>query len=134
MNRTKDRPVAERRAERDYADATEARSLAGINFILGIWLIISPWILNYFTGQAKWDQFATGIAIAVLALIRYAVPRASWASWLKGLAGIWMIIAPFVLNYSKTAAFWNEIIVGIVVAVLAFANVQSYTRTRQTTV
>ena len=134
MNRTRERAIErdrvdeERRTEHDYTDATEARSLAGINFILSIWLIISPWILTYFTGQAKWNQFATGIAIAVLALIRYAVPRASWASWLNGLAGIWMIIAPFILNYSRTAAFWNEIIVGIVVAVLAFANVQSYTR------
>lgn len=134
MRRTVDRTAEERRLERDYADATEARSLAGINFILGIWLIISPWVLNYFTGEARWDQFATGIAIAVLALIRYAMPRASWASWLAGLAGIWMIIAPFILNYTKTAAFWNEIIVGIVVAVLAFANVQSYTRYHRTTV
>ncbi len=73
MNRTRERAIErdrvdeERRTEHDYADVTEARSLAGINFILGIWLIISPWILTYFTGQAKWNQFATGIAIAVLA-------------------------------------------------------------------
>ncbi len=134
-NRVEERDAryADRRPVRpEYTDATEARSLAGINFILGIWLIISPWILNYFTTEARWDQFATGIAIAVLALIRYAIPRASWASWLAGLAGIWMIIAPFILNYTKTAAFWNEIIVGIVVAVLAFANVQTYSRYNRT--
>lgn len=134
MERRNDIYADRRPGEAELVDATEARSLAGINFILGIWLIISPWVLNYFTAQARWDQFAAGIAITVLSLIRYAMPRANWASWLNGLAGIWMIIAPFVLNYVKTASFWNEIIVGIVVAVLAFANVQSYTRYPRTTV
>jgi len=34
--------------------------------------------------------------------------------------GIWLIIAPFVLSYSGVAAaMWNDIIVGIIVAVLA---------------
>ena len=115
-----------RRADRDvvYDDNSDVRSIAGVNFILGIWLIISPWVLTYVSGQAKWNQFAFGIVVAVLALIRYAAPRAVWASWLNGLAGIWMIIAPFILNYTKTAAYWNEVIVGIVVAVLAFANMQ----------
>lgn len=112
----------------DYDEVGDARGVAGINFILGIWLIISPWVLNYVTSSATWNQFAFGIVIAVLAAIRYLAPRANWASWLNGLAGIWMIIAPFILNYVKTAAYWNEIIVGIVVAVLAFANMQTYSR------
>lgn len=42
------------------------------------------------------------------------------ASILEILAGIWLIIAPFVLNFSDTsAALWNSIIIGVVVAFLA---------------
>lgn len=116
-----------REREVGIADREDVKSVAGINFILGVWLIISPWIFSYTSGAAKWNQFAFGIAIAVLAIIRYAIPRTSWASWLNGLAGIWMIIAPFILSYDQTVAYWNEIIVGIVVAVLAFSNMRSYT-------
>lgn len=40
--------------------------------------------------------------------------------WLFVLAGIWLIIAPFVLNYSETtAALWNDIVAGIIIAVVA---------------
>jgi len=39
-------------------------------------------------------------------------------AWLGIIFGIWLIIAPFVLGYSQiTNALWNDIILGIVVAV-----------------
>lgn len=99
----------------------ETRSVAGINFILGIWLIISPWIFSYTSGSAKWNQLAFGIVVAVLAAIRYMAPSQVWASWLNLLAGIWMIIAPFILSYQRTAAYWNEVLVGIAVALLSLS-------------
>jgi hypothetical protein len=43
-----------------------------------------------------------------------------WLLWLVTLLGLWLIIAPFTLGYTATgAAMWNEIIVGIVVALCA---------------
>lgn len=125
-----------RRYDDDMAvadDSSDVRSIAGVNFLLGIWLAISPWILNYSSGAATWNQFAFGIAVIVFSAIRYLAPRASWASWLNGLSGIWMIIAPFILSYSRSVSYWNEIIVGIVLAVLAFANMQTYSRRHTTT-
>lgn len=36
------------------------------------------------------------------------------------VAGLWLIIAPFVLGYSAvTGAMWNDAIVGLIVAILA---------------
>ncbi|HET9850144.1 MAG TPA: SPW repeat protein [Candidatus Saccharimonadales bacterium] len=113
----------------DGIEARDIRSMAGINFLLGIWLIISPWILSYNTGGAKWNQFAFGIVILVLSGLRYIFPRALGASWLVALAGIWMIIAPFIIGYNSTAAYWNEVIVGIVVTILALSNMGTYGRT-----
>lgn len=41
-------------------------------------------------------------------------------SWLVALAGLWEVIAAFVLGYSaSTAALWDAIIVGIALIVLA---------------
>lgn len=43
-----------------------------------------------------------------------------WASGLNVLAGIWLIIAPWVLGFSNAqGALWNSIIVGVIVGVLA---------------
>lgn len=98
------------------------RTLSGINFILGIWLIISPWIFSYSTSQARWMSFVFGIVVLILGAIRYIAPTQSWASALNGLVGLWLIVAPFVLSYAKTSSYWNEVIVGIIVAILAFSN------------
>jgi hypothetical protein len=52
-------------------------------------------------------------------------PGGSWrddvvgASGLNIIAGIWLIIAPFVLNYSNGDPYWNDIVFGAIVVVLA---------------
>lgn len=43
-----------------------------------------------------------------------------WTSGTNLVAGIWMILAPFLLGYAAiTAAVWNDVIIGLAVAVLA---------------
>ena len=45
------------------------------------------------------------------------------ASGLNVLAGIWLIIAPFVLGYRDGDPYWNDIVFGAIVAILALARV-----------
>ncbi len=41
-------------------------------------------------------------------------------SWLNFVLGLWLIVAPFALHYWEiTTAMWNNVIVGVVVAILA---------------
>lgn len=49
--------------------------------------------------------------------------RAETMTWsgLNVLAGIWLIISPFVLGYSGRDATWNPIVFGAIVGVLALA-------------
>ena len=43
-----------------------------------------------------------------------------WISWILVLLGIWLIISPFVVGYGEAkGALWNNIIIGIIVAVLS---------------
>lgn len=116
----------------DKEDRMETRTLSGINMLLGAWLIVSPYILSYSSTTAKWNQTIFGVVILLLAVARYIMPRLELASWLAGLAGIWMIIAPFILNYSTAVAYWNEVLVGIVVAMVAFWNTTIHTRPYRT--
>jgi SPW repeat len=54
-------------------------------------------------------------------------PAADWretvatASGLNLLAGIWLIIAPFVLGYRNGDPYWNDIVFGAIVALCALA-------------
>lgn len=97
------------------------QTLSSVNGILGIWLIISPYILSY-GSTAKWDQTIIGVVVLILAAIRTAEPRQQWLSFVNGLVGLWAIIAPWALSYVATASYWNEVIVGAVVAILGFWN------------
>lgn len=40
-------------------------------------------------------------------------------SWLNVLAGIWLILAPWILNYQTTAAKANDVILGVIIGVIA---------------
>jgi len=45
---------------------------------------------------------------------------ANTLNWLIALAGVWEILAPFILGYADVStALWNAIIVGIVLIILA---------------
>lgn len=98
-----------------------ARGLGVANLVLGLWLIISPFILGYSTGAIT-NSVILGIIVAILAIIRLSAPSQSWASWLNGVAGLWLILAPFIFNFMSPAVLWNELIVGVIVAALGFWN------------
>lgn len=113
----------------ERSEVTQARSMSIITLVLGAWLIIAPYALSYDKTVAYWNEVITGVIVVILALVRLAVPRANWASWVNGLAGIWLIISPFFLAYTGAAAYWNQIIFGILVAIVAYSNVGTLQRT-----
>jgi hypothetical protein len=46
--------------------------------------------------------------------------RIYWDSGVNIFLGLWLIVAPFLLGYSDTAApLWNDIILGVAIALLA---------------
>ena len=102
--------------------SSSIRTMSIINGIFGIWLIISPYILSYDTAQAKWQQTVAGAVVLILSLVRISAPRQVWTSWVNALIGIWMIIAPYATGYKATASFWNEVIFGILIALVGISN------------
>ena len=100
------------------------KTFSWVNFFLGLWLIVAPFVLAYRDiSAALWNNIIVGIVIAVLASWRALGKesvRMTVTSWVVALLGLWTLIAPFVLRYAGNAsAMWNGVIVGIVVAILA---------------
>lgn len=98
---------------------SSAKMASGLNLLLGLWLIIAPFIFSYATAAASSNDLTIGVTIAILALIRvFKVSGTSWASWVNVALGVWLLVAPFVLRYADPAALWNDLIVGIAVICL----------------
>lgn len=94
-----------------------------VNILLGIWVVISPFVLAIHSPKALWSNVATGAMIAILAVLRSSMHRAGW-SWLNLILGIWLVISPFVLLVSG-AAMWNNVIFGIIIAASALSHTYS---------
>lgn len=120
-NRIEEREVREVRDDAAIESRSSIQSMGIINLILGAWLIVSAWFLNYNSG-AIWNQEILGIIVVILSLVRLAAPSQQWASFLNGVAGIWLIIAPFIIGFQHSVSYWNSIIVGIIIAWIAFSN------------
>jgi hypothetical protein len=99
-----------------------------VNVALGIWVIISPFVLGFAHLQAvMWNDVAVGIAVALFALSRS--PNHRGGEPLNVVLGVWLILSAFVFGVAAAVPFWNSIILGIVIALAAlFANVQSVSR------
>jgi hypothetical protein len=99
-----------------------AGGFSWLNILLAIWVIISPFVLQLSLLGALWNNVLTGIAIGILALIRTAAPRQPGWSWVNLILGIWLIISPFVLGFMAGAGIWNNVILGIIIALVALGN------------
>ena len=100
----------------------EERWSSWVNILLGIWVLISPFILTFALPRAIWNNLVTGIVVGILAIIRLSVPNQAGWSWINALLGIWLIISPFVLGFTHGSVLWNNVILGIIVAALALSN------------
>jgi hypothetical protein len=91
-----------------------------VNFLLGICLIVSPWVLSYADQTAAaWNAAVTGLAIAVVAastLLAYH----EWGERITAVLAAWLLVSPYVLGFNTMiAASWTHFVGGGLVAVLA---------------
>lgn len=97
---------------------TRVKTASGINVVAGLWLIISPFLFGLVGGVVA-NSIIVGIIVAVLALIRALNPeQAMWASYVNIVLGVWLIVSAFIMGVSMIA-FWNFLILGVIVAGLS---------------
>jgi len=105
----------------DSKDVTSPDALADIaNLYLGGFLACAPNILSFESGPENVNAHVAGVGIIVLAMAAiYA--HVDWEEWLNLLLGLWLIAAPWVLHFTSANAVTVHIVVGILVAALAGA-------------
>ena len=93
------------------------------DWALGIWLMLSPWVLLF-----HYDTVATRNAVTAgflvvsaeaVTLSRFQV----WEEWINVALGAWLVVSPWVLGVTTAAATANFLITGLLIAGLALYQV-----------
>ena len=105
-----------------FNDSEGARTASILNIMAGLWLIITPFWMGYYTVPAPlWNTLLVSVAVAILALARACYPAQNVGlSWINLILGIWLVVSPFFLPYhNQVVALRNDVIVGIAVSLLS---------------
>ena len=92
------------------------------NLILGIWLIIATWAVGFMTTATATNSFIIGVIVIAAALAALSsLAAARGARWVNLIAGIWLIVSPWVLRFGTNVnVIANDVIVGVLIAVFAW--------------
>lgn len=104
---------------RDNGRIAPAAWASWLNFILGLWMIISPFAIGYAVSSvALWNGVVLGALIAIAGVVA-AQSMNSWASWWNVAFGVWLFLSPWILQFSAVhMAVTNDLICGAIVVVL----------------
>ena len=88
------------------------------NLSLSVVLSFSPWLFDLSNG-ARWQTASiVGIIIAVLSIAALAA-FAVWEEWLNLIAGLALIVSPWLLGFQDSQAMSVDVVIGVIVAALA---------------
>lgn len=98
------------------------------DWALGIWLLLSPWILLFERDTvATRNAVIVGCLIVLTEAVTLSVFRI-WEEWINVALGAWLAISPWELPVTDSSAKANFVIVGILIAGLALYEVWEVSR------
>jgi len=91
------------------------------SFALSLWLAVSPWVVGYAEHEAAtWNAVSVGLTLALCSHFECVACEELPAEWLNLAAGVWLMSAPFVLEFTAArVATATSVVVGAFVAALA---------------
>jgi hypothetical protein len=103
-------------------DWSSVRLCDVVNLLLGSVLFFSPWLFDLSAG-AQWQTASTtastvGIIIAVLSIAALAA-FAVWEEWFILIAGMGLIVSPWLLGFQNSDAMIIDVVIGLLVTALA---------------
>lgn len=113
-------------SKNEHREVMRIRYVSAVALVVGVWLIVSPYVLNYEMTASYWNGVITAAIVVVMAVVRLIYTHMNWANWVSGLAGMWLIVSPFFLAYTGAVSYWNQIIFGILlVGLMSYSDVSS---------
>ncbi|WP_439579588.1 SPW repeat protein [Elioraea sp.] len=96
------------------------KALLGGQVAFGLVLALAPWLVGFAAETpAAWTAWITGAVMVLVAFAGFA-GYAFAASWVNLAAGVWAIVAPWLVGFAAIAgAMWSHVVLGILVAIAA---------------
>jgi SPW repeat len=96
-----------------------AMAAALLNLLVGAWLFVSYWILDYSAADPGWNALVFGAAIGLFAVLRLSGVPMSWIFSAANFGiGVWLVISAFTIADSDVART-NFVLCGAAALVLA---------------
>jgi hypothetical protein len=89
-----------------------------VNLILSGVLFFSPWLFDFSTGAQAQTASVAGLLIAAMSIAALAA-FAVWEEWFILLAGLGLIVSPWLLGFQNSDAMSIDVVIGGIVAGLA---------------
>jgi len=90
---------------------------SSLAFVAALWLGFAPYVLHFSQvrgGLADGIDVVVALVVATLALIRTVAPRDfPVLSVVNALLGLWLVVAPFVLAYTRVRIVVVDLVVGV---------------------
>lgn len=113
----------------DFWKTVTTRWQDSLNVLFGVWLVFSPWALQFGAIEsAFWNAVVVGLIITAAALAAL-VNFHEWEEWIGIAFGLWLVVSPWVLGFTKAlpeagaaggaVATWNFVVVGVLTIALA---------------
>jgi hypothetical protein len=94
------------------------------DWALGIWLLLSPWILLFEKDSvATRNAVIIGLLIVLTEAVTLSIFRV-WEEWINVALGIWLVVSPWALPVTDGLARTNFVVIGLLVAGLALFEVR----------
>lgn len=109
------------RAEMPDVASSPGRIAAIINFFVGVWILVSPFVLGFSDASgATWNNVIVGAVVMAIAG-GYAWGRMDQGlNWINFVLGLWLIVSAFIYGFQMNPGLtWNQVLVGVVVTVLS---------------
>jgi bacteriorhodopsin len=89
--------------------------------ILGVFLIIAPFVLGYASNMmAMVSSVVLGALVVMVSIVKGVIhDMAGWEYWIAGILGLLAILAPFVLRFAQTGPLDVSVTLGAVIVVVA---------------
>lgn len=110
------------------AETPQAWAIDGLAVLAGLYAAISPWVVDFNTGNASLtaSNLIVGLAAAALALeLGSAYSRAHGIGWILPVLGAWIIVSQWVIQSTVLDAgvVVNNIIAGALIVLLGAGTV-----------
>jgi hypothetical protein len=101
------------------------------NAAIALWLIASPWMLQFTDVNATRNSVLFGFLVVILGVLSAVVESGFRAfGGLNAAFGAWLAVSPWVLHLEGQSAVWNTCIAGVLILVFGIIRSTAVRRSR----